>query len=176
MAKKWYVIQTHTGYEYKVKQTLDELIKSKNLTELIGEVLVPSESVIEIVKGSKKTSSRKFFPGYILVNMDLTDESWHIVKNVPKVSGFVGGTTHPPSIPEETVRKITSAISEGTLKPKMKHSYKKGESVRVTEGPFSNFNGTIDDVNDEKGKVKVLVSIFGRSTPVELSFTQIEKN
>jgi len=143
----------------------------------LGEILVPTENVVEMVDGQKRTSTRKFFPGYILVEMNLTDEVWHIVKNTPKITGFIGGTgKRPAAVPEKEVRRLTKQISDGTLRPKMKTTFDKGESVRVIEGPFQNFNGVVDEVKPDKGKLRVLVSIFGRSTPVELDFIQVEKN
>src|SRR5262245_15503902 len=176
MSLNWYVVHTYSGFEQKAKKALEERIKSLRKDKFFGEVLVPSENVVEMKKGVKKTTTRKFFPGYILVQMELNDETWHIVKGTPKVTGFVGSTTHPPTIPEEEVRRITQQIDEGTLRPKPKVSFEKGESVRVIDGPFATFNGVVEDVNPEKGKLKVLVSIFGRATPIELDFIQVEKN
>lgn len=176
MPLHWYVVHTYSGFEQKAKLALEEKVKGLKKKDLISEVLVPSENVVEIKKGVKKTTSRKIFPGYILVRMDLNDESWHIIKAVPKITGFVGGGKTPPIVPDEEVERLTKQISEGTLKPKPKVSFSQGESVRVVDGPFTNFNGTVDEVKPEKGKVKVLVSIFGRSTPVELDFMQVEKN
>lgn len=176
---KWYVVHTYSGHEQKAKQSLEERIKSYGKEAFFGEVLIPSENVVEMVQGEKKTTTRKFFPGYVLVKMILNDEMWHLVKNTPKITGFVGGgtgTKRPTPVPEKEVRKLTKQISEGTLRPKMKTTFEKGESVRVIEGPFQNFNGLVDDVKPDKGKLVVLVSIFGRSTPVELDFTQVEKN
>lgn len=173
--KKWYVVHTYSGYENKVKASLGERIKNAKMEQYFSEVLVPSEKVIGLVKGEKKTTSRKFFPGYILVNMELNDETWHLVKNTPKVTGFVGGTTNPPAIAEEEVKKITHQMEEGAAKPKPKVIFEKGENVRVIDGPFTNFNGIVDEIKPEKGKLKVLVSIFGRATPVELDFVQVEK-
>ncbi|MBI3398690.1 MAG: transcription termination/antitermination protein NusG [Deltaproteobacteria bacterium] len=175
MAKKWYVVHTYSGYENKVKVTLQERIKSAKMGELFSEVLVPSEKIIGLVKGEKKTTSRKFFPGYILVNMELNEATWHLVKETPKVTGFVGGTTAPPAISDEEVKKITHQMEEGAAKPKPKVLFEKGENVRVIDGPFTNFNGIVDEVKPEKGKLKVLVSIFGRATPVELDFVQVER-
>ncbi|MDO8461923.1 MAG: transcription termination/antitermination protein NusG [Deltaproteobacteria bacterium] len=172
----WYVVHTYSGFEQKAKKALDEKIKSLGKQALIDQVLVPSESVVEMKKGVKKTATRKFFPGYILVRMEFNEESWRIVKGIPKITGFVGGSKTPPVVPDEEVDRITHQISEGTLKPKPKVSFEKGESVRVVDGPFTNFNGLVDEVKPEKGKLKVLVSIFGRSTPVELDFMQVEKN
>lgn len=173
---KWYVVHTYSGYEQKAKLALEERIKSHGLQERFGDILVPSENVIEIRKGKKKTTTRKFFPSYILVRMDLNDDTWHLVKGTPKVTGFVGNSTKPPVVSEAEVNKITARIDEGQMKPKMKIIFEKGESVRVIDGPFNTFNGTVDEVSPEKGRLKVLVSIFGRSTPVELEFAQVEKN
>ncbi|MFQ5901733.1 MAG: transcription termination/antitermination protein NusG [Thermodesulfobacteriota bacterium] len=174
--KNWYVVHTYSGYENKVKIALEGRIKMLGKEEYFSEILVPTEQVIEMVKGQKKTSSRKFFPGYILVNMELNDETWHVVKDTPKVTGFVGGATSPPTISEDEVKRITSQIAEGVSRPKPKVLFEEGERVRVIDGPFVNFNGIVDEVKPEKGKLKVLVSIFGRSTPVELDFIQVEKS
>jgi transcriptional antiterminator NusG len=176
MAKEWYVVHTYTGYETKAKQNLEDRIKQLDKEELFGEILVPTESIVELVKGKKKESKRKFFPGYILVNMELNEETWYIVKNTPKITGFVGGGMTPPSIPEGEVRRITQQIAEGSLKPKPKAVFEKGEGVRIIDGPFSSFNGIVEEVKPDKGKLRVSVSIFGRSTPVELDFTQVEKS
>lgn len=175
MSKNWYVVHTYSGYEQKAKQALEERIRSSKMDEMFEEILIPSESVLEVKKGAKKTSSRKFFPGYILVKMELNDKTWHLVKGTTKITGFVGGSTNPPIVPEEEVKRITRQIEEGTLKPKPKVEFEKGESVKVTSGPFSTFTGVVDEVNADKGKLKVLVSIFGRSTPIELDFSQVEK-
>jgi len=175
MSKKWYVVHTYSGYENKVKATLQERIKSHKMEQYFSEVLVPSEKVIGLVKGEKKTISRKFFPGYILVSMELNEETWHLVKSTPKVTGFVGGTTAPKAISEDEVKKITHQMEEGAVKPKPKVLFDRGENVRVVDGPFTNFTGIVDEVKPEKGKLKVLVSIFGRATPVELDFVQVEK-
>ncbi len=178
--KKWYVVHTYSGFENKAKKSLEERIRLENMTELFGEILIPTEQVVEMVKGEKRTTKRKFFPGYILVQMVMIDRSWHLVKSTPKITGFVGGTQtmEPekiPSITDAEVGRLTMQISEGTLKPKPKVQFETGDNVRVTDGPFSNFNGTIEEVDAAKGRVKVLVSIFGRATPVELDFMQVEK-
>jgi len=173
--KNWYVVHTYSGYEMKAKQALHERIKNAHMEELIEEILVPSEDVVEMKKGVKKTSKRQFFPGYILVKMELNEKTWHLVKGTAKITGFVGGSLNPPVVPEEEVRRITRQIEEGTLKPKPKVMFEKGEDVKVVNGPFSTFSGIVEDVNEEKGKLRVLVSIFGRSTPIELDFTQVEK-
>ncbi|OFZ19242.1 MAG: transcription termination/antitermination factor NusG [Bdellovibrionales bacterium GWB1_55_8] len=171
----WYVVHTYSGYENKAKLALEERIKAAKKEALFGEIIVPEENVVELVKGQKKTTKRRFFPGYILVKMVLTDETWHIVKNTPKITGFVGDKVRPVPVPESDVQKMTNRIAEGQVKPRPRISFQEGESVRVIDGPFSNFSGVVEDVNPDKGKVKVLVSIFGRSTPVELDFIQVEK-
>lgn len=154
---------------------MQERIKNAGQEELFGEILVPTEQVVEMVKGTKKTSSRKFFPGYILLNVDLNDETWHTVRDTPKVTGFVGNDLHPEPLPDEDAMKIIGRIKDGALKPKPKVSYEEGDVVRVTDGPFSNFQGVVEDVYPDKGRVKVMVSIFGRETPVELEFIQVTK-
>lgn len=174
-AKKWYVVHTYSGYENKAKQSLEERVKNAGLDALFGEILIPTEQVVDVVKGTKRTTKRKFFPGYILINMVLNDNTWHVVKNTPKITGFVGNATKPPAIPEREVTRLTTQITEGTLKPTPRVLFNEGDNVRVNEGPFANFNGTVEDVKLEKRKVRVLVSIFGRSTPVELDFEQVEK-
>ena len=171
----WYVVHTYSGYENKAKIALEERIKSLKKEAFFGEIIVPEENVVELVKGQKRTTKRRFFPGYILVQMFLSDETWHIVKETPKITGFVGDKVKPMLIAEAEVQKLTNRISEGQLKPKPRISFVEGESVRVIDGPFSNFNGVVEDVNHDKGKLKVLVSIFGRSTPIELDFIQVEK-
>ncbi len=175
MARHWYVVHTYSGYENRAKLALEQRIKELEDQELFGEVLVPSEKVIEVVKGEKRTSSRKFFPGYILVDMELNDETWYVVKNTPKVTGFVGGQTNPTPITEEEVQNILGQMEEGLVNPRPKFEFSTGEQVKVIDGPFSNFSGIVEDVNPDKGKLRVLVSIFGRSTPVELEFFQVEK-
>ncbi|MDY6848012.1 MAG: transcription termination/antitermination protein NusG [Geoalkalibacter sp.] len=175
MAKKWYGVHTYSGYENKVKANLEERIRALGFEDSFGEVLIPSETVVELRKGERKTSQRKFFPGYILVQMELDNESWHVVKDTPKVTGFVGGNNNPPAIPDEEVAKITSRMEEGVERPKPKVEFEVGETVRVVDGPFLNFTGVVEDVKPDKGKLKVMVSIFGRTTPVELEFIQVEK-
>jgi len=178
MVKKWYAVHTYSSFENKAKLALEERIVNYGLQEYFDEVLIPSEEVEEIVKGQRKTSRRKFFPGYMLVKMDMNEKTWHLVRNTPKITGFVGSTKpeETPSIPENEVESITKRISEGALKPRPKVQFEKGENVRVVEGPFANFNGVVEEVNPEKGKLRVLVSIFGRATPVELEFVQVEKS
>lgn len=175
MEKHWYVIHTYSGFEAKAQKALEDRMRALGKEDYLGDILIPSENVVEMVKGKKRTSTRKFFPGYILVKMVLNDETWHIVKNTPKITGFVGGMKNPPTVPEEEVERITSQISEGTLRPKPKVEFEKGEAVRVTSGPFVSFTGVVDEVRPGKGKLRVMVSIFGRVTPVELEFFQVEK-
>lgn len=176
MALRWYVVHTYSGYENRVKTALQDKVRSLGLEDRITDVLIPSESVVELVKGERRTSNRKFFPGYILVQMELDDQTWHIVKSTPKVTGFIGSRTEPAVIPDDDVDKIKSQMAEGQDKPKPKYSFEKGDSVRVVDGPFINFNGTVEEVRPDKGKLRVLVSIFGRPTPVELDFIQVTKN
>jgi transcriptional antiterminator NusG len=173
---KWYVIHTYSGYEAKAKAALEERVRSMHMEQKIGAVLVPVERVQELGKGGqRKISSRKFFPGYIFVNMLLDDETWHVIKNTPKITGFVGHATNPPEVPEHEVREITQQMEEGALRPKPKVLFEVGEAIKVVDGPFQDFNGTVEEVKPEKGKVRVLISIFGRATPVELDFVQVEK-
>lgn len=155
---------------------MEERIKTLGKKELFGEILVPAEKVVELVRGKKRTASRKFFPGYILVQMELNDETWHIVKGTPKVTGFVGGGTEPPSVSEEEVKEITQQMEEGAIKPKPRVLFSVGESVKVVDGPFADFNGVVEEVRPDKGKLRVLISIFGRATPVELEVVQVERN
>ena len=174
MDKKWYIINVQTGCEATAKAAIEERIRSHKMEDQFGEILIPAESVVELVKGQKTTRSRKFFPGYIFVQMILSDKSWHLVKGAAKVTGFIGGQK-PTPVPAEEVTRVTQQMAVGAEKPKPKIKFSVGESVVVIDGPFSNFNGTVEDINEEKGKVKVLVSIFGRPTPVELDFIQVDK-
>jgi len=178
MAKRWYVVHTYSGYERKAKAALEERIRTFGKQELFGNILVPEEQVVELVKGKKKTSARKFFPGYILVNLELNDETWHIVKSTPKVTGFVGGSNDPQTIPpvsEAEISEIHQQVREGALRPKPKVLFEAGEGVKVIDGPFQDFTGVVEEVKPEKGKLRVLISIFGRATPVELDLVQVEK-
>lgn len=175
MARKWYIVHVYSGFEKKVSIALKERIGSSPRPEKFGEVVVPTEEVVELVKGKRKTSSRKFYPGYILVNMELDDETWHIVNNTAKVTGFLGGREKPSPISDEEAEQILNRMKAGKQKPQPKYFFESGDEIRVIDGPFTNFNGTVEDVNPEKGKIKVLVSIFGRSTPVELEFVQVTK-
>lgn len=176
MEKKWYVVHTLSGFEHRAKAALEERIKLLGKQDFFGEILVPTEKVVELVKGKKKTSSRKFFPGYILVQMVLNDDTWHIVKGTPKVTGFVGGTTSPPSLSDDEVKGISQQMEEGAVKPKPRVLFSVGESIKVIDGPFVDFNGVVEEVRPDKGKLRVLISIFGRATPVELEFVQVERN
>lgn len=175
MAKRWYIVNTYSGFEEKAKLALQERIKNANQEELFGEILIPTEQVVEMVKGAKKTSARKFFPGYILVHVDLNESTWHTVTDTPKISGFIGNNLHPEPLPDADADKIIGRIRDGALKPKPKVSYDVGDPVRVTDGPFSNFQGVVDEVFPDKGRVRVMVSIFGRETPVELEFIQVTR-
>ncbi len=175
MAKKWYVIHTQTGFEDKVKTSIETRAKADSFKDLVFQVLVPTEKVSEIKEGKKKISTRKFFPGYVLVEMELTDETWYLVKNTPGVSGFIGSGRRPVSLQEDEVEAILKQTEIAKEKPTPKVLFEKGEGVRVLDGPFTNFNGTIEEINPAKGKLKVTISIFGRATPVELEYWQVEK-
>ena len=172
---KWYIVNVRTSCENTAKASIEERARSKGMEQYFGNILVPAENVVELVKGKKATRSKKFFPGYIFVQMEMVDQAWHLVKNASKVTGFVGGGTRPPEVPESQVMQVTQQMETGAEKAIPKIKFTVGEAVTVIDGPFSNFNGTVEEVNQEKGKVKVLVSIFGRPTPVELDFIQVEK-
>ena len=175
MAKNWYVVHVYSGFEKKIAQQIKEQAAQKGLGEQFEEVLVPSENVMEVRRGRKINSEHKFFPGYVLVKMDLTDDAWHLVKNTPKVTGFLGSKTRPQPISEAEADRILKQSQEGVDRPRPAVLYEIGEQVRVADGPFTSFNGTVEEVDEEKGRVKVSVSIFGRSTPVELEYSQVEK-
>ncbi len=172
---KWYIIHTYSGFEQKVRSAILDRAKAQGLEHLMGEVLVPTETVEEMIKGERKLSHRKFYPGYVLVQMELTDDSWHLVKDTPKVTGFVGSKNEPVAIPEEEANKIIAQMQEGVLRPKPKIKFEQGDKVQVTDGPFTNFTGVVDEVRPDRGRVRVMISVFGRPTPVELEFTQLEK-
>jgi transcriptional antiterminator NusG len=172
---KWYIVHVYSGFENKVKAALEEQIELSTHPEKFGKVLVPTEEIVELVKGKRKTSSRKFYPGYILVRMKLDDETWHVVNDTAKVTGFLGGREKPTPISDAEAEQILNRMEAGKLKPKPKFFFEYGDEIRVIDGPFTNFNGTVEEVNHEKGKIRVLVSIFGRSTPVELEFVQVTK-
>jgi len=176
MALRWYVIHAYSGFENQVKRSLEERVKRAGLQELFGQVLVPTEEVVEMREGQKRKSDRKFFPGYVLVQMEMNDETWHLVKDVPRVMGFIGGTSDRPApITEREAMAILDRVQEGAEKPRPKVLFEPGEVVRIVEGPFNDFNGVVEEVDYEKNRLRVAVLIFGRSTPVELEFGQVEK-
>ena len=174
MTKNWYVVHTYSGFEEKVRLSIEEKIGVLGIQDRISKILIPTERVIELRAGKKKESDKKFYPGYILVEMEMDDETWHLVKSIPRVTGFVGGK-HPVPIPIEEVEIILQQVEKGPVS-QVKTQFQKGENVRIIDGPFSNFNGFVDDVDMDHGRLRVMVSIFGRQTPVELNFFQVEKN
>ena len=176
MAKRWYVVHAYSGFEKSVQKALRERIERENMTDLFGQTLVPVEEVVDIKNGRRSITERKFFPGYVLVEMEMTDDTWHLVKSTSKVTGFVGGTANRPApISQREVDAIMQQMQEGVEKPKPKVLFEVGERVRVIDGPFTDFNGSVDEVNYERNKLRVSVQIFGRDTPVELDFSQVEK-
>lgn len=175
MALKWYIVHVYSGFENKVKAALEERIALSSRAEEFGEIIVPTEKIVELIKGKRKESLRKFYPGYILVRIDLNDETWHIVNDTAKVTGFLGGGKKPTPISDKEAEQILNRMESGKLKPKPKFFFESGDEIRVIDGPFANFNGIVEEVNPDKGKIRVLVSIFGRSTPVELEFVQVAK-
>ena len=173
MQLRWYIVHTYSGFEEKAKTNLEQRIEAFGQAEYFGKILVPTEKVVELKNGQKKMSSRKFYPGYILVQMDLNDETWHTVKNTAKITGFVGGDVKPTPISDEESERIIHQMEEGVSRPKPKYSFEEGDEVKVVDGPFTNFQGIVEEVKPDKEKVKVLIPIFGRPTPVELDFIQV---
>ena len=172
----WYVVHTYAGFENKVRASITETVSKLSLQDKIAQVLVPTEEVLSLKAGKKRKTQRKFFPGYVLVEMELDDNTWHVIKDTPKVTGFVGGSTNPTPLSDEEVKNILKQAEEGAVAPTQpKHAYQKGDRVRVIDGPFSSFIGTVEDVSPTHGRLRVMVSIFGRLTPVELEFLQVER-
>ena len=175
MASRWYVIHVYSGFEKKVATAIREQAEQKSLGERFEEILVPTEEVVEVKRGAKVNSERKFFPGYVLIKMDLDDQTWHLVKNTAKVTGFLGGRGRPSPISEAEAARIMRQVQEGIERPKPSITFEVGEQVRVSDGPFTSFNGVVEEVDEEKSRIKVAVSVFGRATPVELEYSQVEK-
>ncbi len=176
MAKRWYVMHVYSGFEKKAKQAILEKAEKLGLTDMFDEILVPTEEVVELRRGSKVNAERKFFPGYVLIKMEMTDQTWHLVRDTPKVTGFLGGSgTRPVPISEAEAQRIMSQVKEGIERPRPSITFEVGEQVRVCDGPFNSFNGLVEEVDEERSRLKVAVSIFGRSTPVELEYAQVEK-
>lgn len=175
MTKKWYAIHTYSGFEGRVKASIEEKIKTLKLEDKIAQVLVPTENVVELKDGKKRVSTKKFFPGYVLIEMDLSDETWHLINNIPKVTGFIGSNNKPSPLTDDEVENIRKQMDTGVTLTKTKSQFQKGDNVRIADGPFLGFTGVIDDIDIDHRKLRVMVSIFGRSTPVELDFLQAEK-
>lgn len=176
MALRWYVVHAYSGFENSVKRSLEERVARSGLQEMFGQILVPTEEVVEMREGQKRSTSRKFFPGYVLVQMEMNDDTWHLVKDVPRVMGFIGGTSDRPApITEREAAAILNRVQEGVEKPKPKVLYEPGELIRIIDGPFNDFNGVVEEVDYDKSRLRVSVLIFGRSTPVDLEFSQVEK-
>lgn len=176
MAARWYIVNTLSGHEHKVKKLIEDNAEKKNISESFEEIVVPVENITEVKKGKKVTAEKKIFPGYILVKMNLNDASWNLVKNTPRVAGFLGGSGRPVPIPEKEVERVLKQVEEGAVAKEVECSYEVGETIKITDGPFQTFMGIVDEVDNSRKRLKVSVSIFGRSTPVELEFSQVEKN
>jgi len=174
-AKQWYIVHTYSGFEGKVKESLRQRAEAMGMAEVIDEILIPTEEVVEVRDGKKTKSTRKFFPGYVLVRMEMSDEAWHVVKNTPRVTGFVGTGNKPVPLSDEEVDRIIKQVSVAAKKPKPKLEYRIGETVKIMDGPFSNFTGQVEEINEDRSTLKVMVTIFGRATPVELGFLQVER-
>ena len=174
-ARKWYIVHTYSGFEERVKETLKQRAEALGMGDKFGEIRIPTETIVELRNGKKRETQRKFFPGYILVEMEMSDESWHVVKNTPKVTGFVGTGRNPTPLTQSEVDQIVEQVVTAKEKPKPKYVFEKGEMVKIVDGPFNNFTGVVDDVNIDRGTLKVMVTIFGRQTPVELEFLQVQK-
>ena len=176
MTKRWYVVHAYSGFESHVKRSMEERIKLHGMEDMFGEIMIPTEEVVEMREGQQHKSDRKFFPGYVLVEMEMNDDTWHLVKDIPRVLGFIGGTSDKPAaITEKEANEILSRVQEGAEKPRPKTLFEPGEVVRVTDGPFNDFNGVVEEVNYEKNRLRVSILVFGRSTPVDLEFGQVEK-
>jgi transcriptional antiterminator NusG len=173
--KRWYIVHTYSGFEDRVRQNLLQRVEAMGMSEAFGEVRIPTETLVEMRNGKKREIQRKFFPGYILVQMTMSDDAWHLVKNTPKVTGFVGSGKEPTPLTEEEVEQILHQVHSTKEKPKPRHSFERGETVRINDGPFTNFTGIVEDVNLDRSTLKVMVTIFGRATPVELNFLQVQK-
>lgn len=173
---RWYIVHTYSGFEHRVEQTIREMMRTAQDDGLIEEVVVPTEKIVELVKGEKKTSTRKFYPGYVMIKMVMNDKTWHLVQNIPRVTGFIGGKNQPTPMRDSEAEKILSMMVSRQEQPRPKYHFERGDDVRVIDGPFGGFNGVVEDVNYDKGKLRVSVSIFGRQTPVELDFVQVSKN
>jgi transcription termination/antitermination protein NusG len=175
MAMAWYVVHTYSGFENKAKLALEDSIRRAGLDHKFGDVIVPTEKVVEVKDGQKRTTTRKVYPGYLFVNMEVDNETWHLVRSTPKVTGFIGGSRNPPPIPDDEVRRITQQMDEEEVAPKVVLDFERGEEIRIIDGPFASMNGRVEEVNQARGKLRVMVSIFGRPTSVELDFTQVER-
>lgn len=173
---RWYIVHTYSGFEHRVEQTVKEMMRTGQDEGLIEEVVVPTEKIIELVKGEKRTSTRKFYPGYVMIKMVLNDNTWHMIQSIPRVTGFVGGKNRPTPMPDKDAERILNMVEQRQEQPRPKFHFDRGDEVRVVDGPFANFNGVVEEVNYDKGKLRVAVSIFGRQTPVELDFVQVTKS